>query len=158
IFQDLLPGLPSAPGLHANHASAVCVSPDGTLLAILTTGHNRHYDKTGVLVPELSTEYVFLFDITGATPRQLHVLQMANTFHRIAWGVDSKTLYVSGGMDDLVAEFRRSAGTAAAPFARTRVFILGHHEINGLHSDELLEHPMAGQLAVSPDGARLLVA
>jgi DNA-binding beta-propeller fold protein YncE len=154
IFQDLEPGLPGAPHLHANHAAAVSVSPDGRLLAVLTSGHNLHYEADGTLNKALSNEYVFLFDIEGARPTQLQALQIPNTFHGMAWGVGSDRLYVSGGKDDLVAEFARRGST----FERSRTFALGHHEIVGPAPMPWLGGPTANGLAVSPDGSRLLVS
>ncbi len=154
IFQDLEPGLPGAPHLHANHAAAVSVSPDGRLLAILTSGHNLHYDADGALNKALSNEYVFLFDIAGVRPTQLQALQIPNTFQGMAWGVGSDRIYVSGGKDDLVAEFARKGST----FERSRTFALNHHEIVGPAPMPWLGGPMANGLAVSPDGSRLLIS
>lgn len=154
IFQDLRPGPPAAPDVHANHAAAVSVSPDGKLLAILTSGHNLHYDAAGAVIPALSTEFAFLFDITEPRPRQIQVLHIQNTFHGMAWGVRSDRLYVSGGKDDLVAEYVRSGST----FTNARTFALHHDGIVGPRKQPWLGGPMASALAVSPDGTRLLVS
>ena len=70
IFQDLNPGLKGAPDLRAGQAAAVSVSPDGRTLAILTSGFNVYFGPDGKPVPEWSTEYIFLFDLTGPQPRQ----------------------------------------------------------------------------------------
>src|SRR5581483_336575 len=105
-----------------------------------------------------STEYVFLFDIAGASPKQTQVLQIANTFHGIAWGAGSDRLYVSGGKDDLVVEYARDSGSTSR-FAKARTFALNHTTINGGKSWVPMPiGPTAGQLAVSPDGTRLLVS
>jgi len=153
IFLTLSPGLKAVPGLHVNGAAAIAASPDGSLLAILTSGDNRHFSETGTL-PDLSTEYVFVFDIKGPTPRQIQVLRPPNTFLGLAWGSGSDTLYVSGGKDDLVREYRRGENG----FAETRIFALGHHDTNGKSVSAGGPAPMAAKLAISPDGARLLVS
>src|SRR5262249_21340604 len=70
FFQELDPKLPGAPNLRANHAAAVAVSPDGKALAILTSGSSPSYARDLKRIPELSMEYVFLFDISGAQPVQ----------------------------------------------------------------------------------------
>ena len=78
IFQDLNPGHASVPDQCAGQAAAVAVSPDGTTLAVQTSGFNSYCgpdEKVAAQdlpeIAELSAEYVFLFDITGSHPRQL---------------------------------------------------------------------------------------
>jgi len=71
IFEDLNPGHSAAPDLRASHGAAVSVSPDGQLLAIMTSGYNLHFGQDGKPIPELSTEYIFLFDVTSSRPKQL---------------------------------------------------------------------------------------
>ena len=156
IFQDLDPGHATAPELRAGQAATVVVSPDGKTLAIQTSGFNRYFGpdeevtvKAQRYVPELSTEYVFLFDVTGPRPRQLQVLSVPNTFQGLAWGTLSDRLFVSGGKDDSVMEFVRSATT----FAPGRTFKLMHSAGVGLNAA-----PETAGLAVSPDGKWLLVA
>src|SRR5262249_60007968 len=80
IFQDLDPHLPSAPQIRASRAGLESVSPDGRLLAILTSGWNNHLGMDGKSAPDLSNEYVFLFDISGPSPKELQVLPIPNTF------------------------------------------------------------------------------
>jgi DNA-binding beta-propeller fold protein YncE len=157
IFQDLNPHHPGAPDVRANGAAALAVSPDGRRLAILTSGYNRNFGpdaKTNspdkFYVPELSTEYVFLFDITGPQPEQLQVLTVPNTFQGLSWAPSSDRLFASGGLDDTVVEFIRTDNM----FAAGRTFKLGHRKGVGLET----AHPETGALAVSPDGKTLLVA
>jgi DNA-binding beta-propeller fold protein YncE len=150
IFQDLNPGLAQAPQLRPGHAAAVAVSPNGKMLAIETSGFNMHFDNRGKPILELSKEYLFLFDISGAAPRQTQVFPVDNTFQGLAWGLDSAHVYVAGGPDDLVYEFVQSDGR----FSAGRSFKLGHSPFTYTSPKK----PLAGALAVSPDGARLLVA
>ena len=156
IFQDLNPVHANAPELRAGQAAAIAVSPDGATLAIQTSGYNRYFGsdekvtvKAQPYVPELSTEYVFLFDVTGPKPKPLQVLTVSNTFQGLAWAPSSDRLFVSGGKDDVVAEFVRSSAT----FAPARTFKLMHSSGIGLNAT-----PETAGLAVSPDGTRLLVA
>ena len=156
FFQDLNPGHQALPAQRAQQAAAISVSPDGKLAAILTSGFNRHFGKDGKPVPELSTEYVFLFDMTTPQPKQIQVLPIPNSFQGLAWAPSGDRFYASGGKDDDVLEFVRSASR----FAAGRTFRLGHHEGIGLKarwgSSDINVEAVAGALAVSPDGTRLL--
>jgi DNA-binding beta-propeller fold protein YncE len=151
-FQELNPGLAAAPERRATYGAAVSVSPDGKRLAILTSGFPAYFDSTGKLVPEASMEYVFLFDITGRTPRQIQVLSLPNSFQGLAWGAGSDRIFVSGGKDDTVVEFV-SNGTE---FGTGQTIQLGHKTCLGTMPDPYCG-PVTGGLAVSPDGTRLLV-
>ncbi len=141
--------------LPADRAAAVAVSPDGRTLAVLTSGDNRRYGGDDKLIPALSTEYVFLFDITGTHPRQTQVLPIPNSFQGLVWTPDSSRLYAAGGKDDVVYEFSRQGDR----FAQTRTLPLGHGRAEGVAIEALYDaSPLAGALAISPDGTRMLVA
>jgi DNA-binding beta-propeller fold protein YncE len=149
IFQPLNPHLAEDPSYTAGQAAAVALSPDGKTLLILTSGFNRYFGADGQPVPALSKEYVFVFDVSGARPAQRQAIRVDDSFLGLAWAPSGERFYVSGGVDDVVYEFAKGAeGYAAA-----RTFKLGHHAGVGL-----AVKPSAGALAVSPDGARLLVA
>ena len=149
IFQPLNPHVAADPNYTVGQAGAVALSPDGRTLLILTSGFNRQYDPKGDLVPALSQEFVFVFDVSGPTPVQRQALPVANSFLGLAWTPSGDRFFVSGGVDDVVHEFvRRDRG-----FATGRDFKLGHNAGVGL-----AVKPEAGALAVSPDGRRLLVA
>jgi hypothetical protein len=45
------------------------LSPDGKTLLILTSGFNQNLDANGNVDPNTSNEYVFVFDVSGQTPR-----------------------------------------------------------------------------------------
>jgi DNA-binding beta-propeller fold protein YncE len=159
LFQDLDPRLPSAPQIRATRAGMESVSPDGRLLAILTSGGNSHLGPDRKPVPELSNEYVFLFDISGPQPKELQILSIPNTFLGLGWTPSADRLLVSGGTDDSVHEFVRSG----PGFVAARTLPLGHKSVVGLPVVETgastwILKPMAGALAVNPDGTRLLVA
>jgi len=149
IFQPLNPHVAADPNYTVGQAGAVALSPNGRTLLILTSGFNRQYDPKGDLVPALSQEFVFVFDVSGSAPVQKQAVPVANTFLGLAWAPAGDRFYVSGGVDDVVHEFIRSD----RGFAAGRDFKLGHGAGVGL-----AVKPEAGALAVSPDGRRLLVA
>lgn len=160
-FQDLNPEQPIAPKLRAEHAAALAVSPDGQRLAVLTSGYNLYYGHDGKVVPELTTEYVFLFDISGHDPKQIQTFPLTNAFEGLAWSPGSDRLFISAGSDDTVIELVRSG----ARFETGRTFHLGHTDCLGIpESLGFWGHgkrkcgPVVAGLAVSPDGTRLLAA
>jgi hypothetical protein len=62
------------------------LSPDGSTLLILTSGFNQNLDATGNVDPNTSNEYVFVFDVTEPSPRQVQVIQIVtNAFDGLAW-------------------------------------------------------------------------
>src|SRR5580704_6091275 len=149
IFQPLNPHLAGDANYTAGQAAAVALSPDGRTLLILTSGYNLYMGADGQPVPTMSEEYVFVFDVSGRKPVQRQVILIKNTFLGLAWAPSGQKFYVSGGVDDVVYEYAK----AADGYAGARTFKLGHMLGAGLAIKA-----MAGELAVSPDGARLLVA
>lgn len=75
-FQALNPGLPSLPDFLADMAVATALSPDGNTLLILTSGFNQNLNASGKVDRNTSNEYVFVFDVSGATPHQAQVIQI----------------------------------------------------------------------------------
>src|SRR5262245_61104032 len=63
--QLLNPRLPAYPSFVAAQALRSQLSPDGTTLAILCAGQNSLYKPDGSLDTPNSTQYVFLFDVSG---------------------------------------------------------------------------------------------
>ncbi len=149
IFAPLNPHLAGDPSYTAGQASAVALSPDARTLLVLTSGYNLYFDKAGARVPEISEEYVFVFDVSGGKPVQRQVIRVPNTFLGLAWDPSGARFFVSGGVDDCVYEYLRQADG----FDLGRTFKLGHAAGVGL-----AVRPEAGALAVSPDGRQLLVA
>jgi DNA-binding beta-propeller fold protein YncE len=165
IFQDLFkPDSSTDEHIPANQASAIAVAPDGKMLAILTSGWNFrfvHPDGRNPMKGDYAfpgSEYVYLFDISGARPKQVQVLQVPRTWQGLAWAPTSDRLFVAGGTDDRVLEFVRTD----AGLVGSRTFALGHQAGLGVTADlggaKLDVKPMAGALAISPDGTELLVA
>lgn len=150
LFQPLQPHLAAHPEGLAGQAVTTAISPDGTTLLILTSGYNRTSGPDGRLVPEASTEYVFVYDITSQTPMQRQILPVPNAFNGLAWHPQGQQFYVSGGLDDTIQLFERRDGVwqaAGAPIA------LGHTADHSLGVK-----PMAAGLAVNASGTRVLVA
>src|SRR5215831_409383 len=103
VQQQLNPGLTNYPNFVAGEAVKAVVSPDGTTLAILTAGQNSLYNASGAVDNAASTQFIFLYDITGANktrPLLKQVIQQLNSYIGLVWAPDSKTLYAAGGCDD----------------------------------------------------------
>jgi DNA-binding beta-propeller fold protein YncE len=149
IFQRLNPDLPALPDFTAGQASAVALSPDGRTLLILTSGYNRNLGPDGKVVPALSNEYVFVYDVSGAAPVKRQVIDVPDSFQGLVWSPSGARFYVSGGVDDDVLEFAAAAGR----FTAARTFHLGHKAGLGVETK-----PGVAGLAISPDGRRLLAA
>ena len=146
----LNPNLAELPDFTAGQAVELAASPDGATLLALTSGFNRNLGPDGNLVPALSNEYVFVFDISGREPLKRQVLQIPNSFLGMAWRPDGAGFFVSGGVDDNIHLFKREGAgfiEDGAPIS------LGHK--TGLGVDV---KPAAAGIAVSPNGKRLLVA
>ena len=148
-FEPLDPGLADLPEFRAGQASATALSPDGKTLLVLTSGFNRNFGPNAALQPDLSKEYVFVYDVTGEHPAKVQVLQIDNSFLGLAWAPDGAGFYVSGGVNDSAIAFRRGEHG----YEVRRTYKLGHKAGLGVG----VQSEAAG-VAVSPDGRRLIVA
>jgi hypothetical protein len=93
-FQPLNPELPTLPDFRVDMAVTTALSPDGNPLLILTSGFNQNLDANGNVDPKTSNEYVFVFDVSGQTPRQTQVLQIVtNAFDGLAWDPNGRAFY-----------------------------------------------------------------
>ena len=87
----------------AGQAVSTAVNPNLKLLAVLTSGFNRVFHEAFPFFdPLYSSEYVFLYDISGGTPVFRQAIPIPNAYHGLAWDpvVGNNALYVSGGMGD----------------------------------------------------------
>ncbi len=153
VQQYLNPGLPAYPNFVAGEAVKSQLSPDGTTLAILCAGQNSLYKPDGTLDVANSTQYVFLYDVSGANrakPVLTQVIKQTNAHVGLAFGPDSQTLYAAGGVDDAVYVYTKSAST----WSQAAKIALGHASV-GIG---LSVQPNAGGLALSADGKTLVVA
>ncbi len=158
-MQYLNPDLPGMPEHLADHPIATALSPNGNTLLVLTSGYNRVSDIKAKSVPELSNEYVFVYDVRQNPPAKVQVLQIANTYMGIAWSPDGGKFFVSGGMDHNVHVFDWSSNhwlESLPPIPLEHKSGLGVNEEEEGAKEE--NKPIAAGLAVSADGKRLLVA
>ena len=117
VFQTLSWPNPDStkPGIEADHAVDIALSPDGKTLLILTSGYNSYNDSNGITDPALSKEHVFVYDISSGTPNKTQVIPVDNTFNGIAWNpkLDAAgkpvEFYVSGGVNDNIHVYTPSA-------------------------------------------------
>lgn len=156
VVLQLNPRLSDRPDVTVSQPVTTLMSPDGSRMLLLTSGYNKERGKRASDWPE----YVFVYDTSVFPPKQLQALPVQNSFCGLAWNPSGNEFYASGGVDDRVYVFTKESG---GNFARTAVIGLGHKSGNGLPSTMADSHlqapkPMAGGLAVDPDGRRLLVA
>ena len=170
VQQDLNPGLPDYPNFVAGEAVRLQLSPDGTTLAIICAGQNTLNDATGKADLLNSTQYVFLYDVSGAnktSPKLLQAIKQANAHVGLVWSPDGSTLYAAGGNDDAVYAYARAGGT----WAPAATIALGHKvapapadtaatadPAASLGGVGLGVQPNASGLGISDDGATLVVA
>jgi YVTN family beta-propeller protein len=163
VQQDLNPGLINYPNFVAGEAVKAVTSPDGKTLAILTAGMNSLYDSTGVVDKAASTQFLFLYDISGAnktSPVLKQVIQQLNAHVGLVWAPDGQTLYAAGGCDDAVYAYSNNGTT----FALKTAIALGHAP-NGCVSNKanqtglgLSVEPNVAGLDISADGKTLVAA
>jgi DNA-binding beta-propeller fold protein YncE len=158
IQQPLNPGLAAYPNFVAGMAVRSQLSPDGNTLAVITAGHNGLYKLnaagTGATSDiDNSGQYLFIYDVSGANkanPVRKQVLRVPNAHVGLVFSRDGNTLYAGGGADDVVYTYAKSAGTWAAGAS----IALGHAN-KGIALFTV--RPNAGSVAVSQDGATLVV-
>ncbi len=154
LVLPLNPGLPGRRDLTMGEAVTTSMSPDGRTLLVLTSGYN----KEG---PEKFNEYVFVFDVSAGTPRQLQAVPVANSFCGLTWNPNNQEFYVSGGVDDRVYVFSKNTD---GKFSRAATIPLGHPRGNGLLSNAPAPEnaeapkPMVAGIAVNQSGTLAVVA
>ena len=202
IFQNLPTGLRPDGSANANGAVTTALSPDGTALLIVTTGFNTDFsaqgpDPTPILwhaldpltgLPSstltLNAEWVFVYDVRGAKPKQKQKINIPNTYQGLIWDPSGTRFYVAGGIDDRVEIFKNANTGASADgsYVPDAPFVLLNHNqpadvpiqefptgglFNG--SSAVTNSPiaqtmfipfsaLAAGLAISPDGSTLYVA
>ena len=151
--QVLNPRLPAYPEFGAGEAVRSQLSPDGTTLAILCAGQNSLDKPDGTTDKANSTQFIFLYDVRGAharSPLLTQVIQQTNAHVGLVFSPDGGTLYASGGRDDAVHAYTRSAGS----WSLARTIGLGH----GGQGIGIGVSPNASGLGISADGRTLVVA
>ncbi|HTC35944.1 MAG TPA: hypothetical protein VK724_21380 [Bryobacteraceae bacterium] len=150
-FTYLNPGLTNYPNDVVEFAVSSAVSPDSKTLALITSGDYGIYTTTGSKDNSASTEWLFIFDISHGLPVQKQAIQVTNTYQGIVFDPSGTALYVAGGRNDSVHIFKLTAGVWAE--STSSPVALGHTA--GLGSGT---PPEAAGLAISGDGAKLVVA
>jgi DNA-binding beta-propeller fold protein YncE len=165
VFAPLNPHIASEPNYTVGQAETTAVSPDGRTMLVLTSGFNLNATPTGAVDPLTSTEFVFVFDISGAAPVQMQALPVPNAFSGVAWAPNGQSFYVGGGKDDVVHVFAKGADGFAetgkpialndTAFGVPQPAGLGLFSIPGLGA---AVSPLNGGMAVTADGSTLIVA
>ncbi len=142
-----LDGKPGSPAI--SNPAAMVASPDGALLAVLTSGFNGMALPDGKPDKAHSTERLMIFrpGVKGAV--KLAEAPLPASFAGLAWAADGKRLAVTLGAGDAVMVFSWD-GNALTPVGKP--IPLGHKEGLGLRVK-----PAAAGL-VWADATRLLVA
>ncbi len=82
VQQFLNPGLAAYPDFIAGEAVRSRLSPDGATLAVLCAGQNSLYKSDGTIDTPASTQFIFLYDVSGAhsgSPVLTQVLPQTNS-------------------------------------------------------------------------------
>ena len=149
-YTTLNPGLQDNPTLPAGFAQSEVLSPDGKTLLLLTSGYNYVVDATGKKLPADSTQFIFVFDVSGGTPVQKQVVPVSNSYVGIAFAPDGQKFYVPGAGEDNLHVFALKAGSWAESGTPIK---LGHTSGLGL-----AQGATATGIAVTADGTRAVVA
>src|SRR3989442_2134520 len=150
--QFLNPGLSAYPNFVAGEAVRSQLSPDGTTLAVLCAGQNSLEKPDGTTDTANSTQFIFLYDVSGAhkeAPVLTQVIQQTNSHVGLVFSPDGGKLYAAGGKDDAVYVYTKTGNT----WSRTATITLGHSKGVGIGVG-----PNASGLGISEDGATLVVA
>ena len=153
VQQFLNPGLPAYPSFIAGEAVRARLSPDGTTLAILCAGQNSLYKPDGSLDAASSTQFIFVYDVSGAhqeAPELKQVIKQTNAHVGLVFSPDGGTLYAAGGRDDAIYAYSKSGGS----WTLSRTLALGHANAGiGVGVS-----PNASGIGISADGQTLVVA
>lgn len=162
VQQLLNPGLAAYPTFVAGGAVRSQLSPDGTILAVLTAGQNTLYKADGSADVAASTQFIFLYTIAGENrtkPALIQVIQQVNAHVGLVWSPDGSTIYAAGGNDDAVYAYTKTGAT----WAQSAKIALNHYAPGATGAARnkgvgLSVQPNAGGLAISADGKTLVVA
>lgn len=152
-FEPLNPDLADNPRYLAGQAVTSVVSPDGRALLVLTSGYNLLNSPSGTRLPDDSTQFVFVYDISQKMPVKKQVIKVPNTYSGIVFDPTGSAFYVSGGVDDNLHIYSRGQNGMWAEAASSPI-PLGHHEVGV----GLSVKPQAAGVAITRDGSKLVVA
>src|SRR6267154_2947246 len=152
-FEPLNPDLADNPQYLAGQAVTSIVSPDGKTLLVLTSGYNLVDSSSGSRNPADSTQFVFVYDISGNAPAKKQVIPVPNTYSGIVFGPGGGTFYVTGGVDDNVHAYSLGQNSRWAEQAGSPIS-LGHGGVGV----GLSVQPQAAGIAITRDASKLVVA
>ena len=155
-FAPLALQLPVIGHAVAGQAVTTALAPDGQTLFVLTSGYNLWHDPQGKIIPEASTEHLFVYDVSTGNPIFRQTVAIPNAFGGLAIASDGTTLYVGGGSDDSVVTVRRDAQNSWAKNRPT--WKLTHTAGNAVIKYAAVLKPMAAGLALTGDGNRIVLA
>ena len=122
-----LDGTAASPAI--TNPSAIAVNPDGSVLAVLTSGYNGMALPNGEVDAAHSTERLMVFRIGSSGATKIAEVPLLATFSGLAWSPDGKRLAVTLGVIDAVAVYRWDGTSLMADGAPIG---LGHKEGLGL--------------------------
>jgi YVTN family beta-propeller protein len=159
VQQMLNPGLAKYPDFIASEAVRSQLSPDGKTLAVLTAGFNSLDDASGQTDAANSTQYIFIYDVSGANktkPALAQVIKQTNSHVGLVFAPDGKTLYATGGVDDVVYAYTQNGGA----WSQSAKIGLGHNNlgVGPIPQSGLGVQPNASGLGISKDAKTLVVA
>ncbi len=123
-----LDGKPGSPAI--TNPAAIATSPDGRVVAVLTSGFNGMAQPDGTPDRAHSTERLMLFRIGPKATVKIAEAPLPASFGGLAWSPDGRRIAATLGVGDGVALFRwngRTLDADGAPIA------LGHKAGLGLH-------------------------
>src|SRR5262249_45475111 len=112
------PGLAGYPNSIAGEGARSQRSPDGKTLASLCAGQNSLDKPNGSTDTAASTQFIFLYDVSGAhkqSPVLTQVIQQTNSHVGLVFSPDGNTLYATGGRDDAIYTYGKSGGSWELP-------------------------------------------
>ena len=165
-FEPMNPNLTANPSWLAGHAVTTAVSPDGRTLLVLCSGLNVVFK--GSLAAPITSQFVFVYDISAHQPVKKQVVQIPNTYNGIVFDPSGMHFYVAGGSDDNIHTVTLgSNGKWAEELPASPALTMGHTAGNGLSvqpggagpvNAQVGVKPCAAGLAISNDGKTLVVA
>ena len=91
-FAPLALELPVIGRAVAGQAVTTALAPDGRTLFVLTSGYNLWHDPQGKIIPEASTEHLFVYDVSTGNPIFRQAVAIPNAFGGLAIASDGTTL------------------------------------------------------------------